>query len=52
MLLNVLASGKIDPRQLITHRFTLEKILDAYGDRNAASTHAGAKVIALQHHDR
>jgi len=47
MLLNVLTSGKIDPRQLITHRFTLEKILDAYETfGNAASTHALKVIIA------
>jgi len=45
MLLNILQSNKITPGQLITHRFPLDKILDAYETfGNAASTHA-LKVI-------
>jgi alcohol dehydrogenase len=45
MLLNSLRSHKIDPKQLITHRFKLSDILDAYETfGNAADTHA-LKVI-------
>jgi alcohol dehydrogenase len=45
MLLSILQSKKIDPTQLITHRFKLDKILDAYETfGNAAKTHA-LKVI-------
>jgi alcohol dehydrogenase len=45
MLLNILQSGKIDPKQLITHRFKLDNILEAYeAFGNAADTHA-LKVI-------
>jgi alcohol dehydrogenase len=45
MLLSVFQSRKIDPKQLITHRFQLDKILDAYETfGNAARTHA-LKVI-------
>ena len=45
MLLNILKSHKIDPKLLITHRFTLDKILDAYeAFGNAAKTKA-LKVI-------
>jgi alcohol dehydrogenase len=45
MLLSIVKSKKIDPTQLITHRFKLDKILDAYETfGNAASTHA-LKVI-------
>lgn len=45
MLLSILQSKKIDPTQLITHRFKLDKILDAYETfGNAANTHA-LKVI-------
>jgi alcohol dehydrogenase len=45
MLLNILASKKIDPKQLITHRFKLDQILDAYETfGHAAQTHA-LKVI-------
>src|ERR1700735_3827587 len=41
MLLNILQSGKIDPKQLITHRFKFDKILDAYETfGNAAETRA------------
>ncbi|HEX4112627.1 MAG TPA: zinc-dependent alcohol dehydrogenase family protein [Stellaceae bacterium] len=45
MLLNLLRSRKIDPRLLITHRFKLDRILDAYETfAHAANTHA-LKVI-------
>jgi alcohol dehydrogenase len=45
MLLNVLGAHKIDPQRLITHRFTFDKILDAYETfAHAASTRA-LKVI-------
>jgi len=45
MLLNSLRSHKIDPKLLITHRFTLDRIFDAYETfGHAANTHA-LKVI-------
>jgi alcohol dehydrogenase len=45
MLLNTLRSHKIDPKVLVTHRFTLDRILDAYETfAHAASTRA-LKVI-------
>ena len=45
MLLNSLRSHKIDPKLLITHRFKLDRILDAYETfGHAADTHA-LKVI-------
>ena len=45
MLLKTVQSGKIDPSRLITHRFTLDQILDAYDTfGRAAETHA-LKVI-------
>jgi alcohol dehydrogenase len=45
MLLKTVQSKKIDPKLLITHRFKLDKILDAYETfRHAASTGA-LKVI-------
>ena len=41
MLLNSLRSHKIDPKLLITHRFKLNRILDAYETfAHAADTHA------------
>jgi alcohol dehydrogenase len=48
MLLNVLRSGKIDPKLLITHRFKLDQILDAYETfGNAASTRALKVLIEI-----
>ena len=45
MLLKTVRSGKIEPKLLITHRFKLDQILDAYETfGNAASNHA-LKVI-------
>jgi len=45
MLLKTVQSHKIDPKKLITHRFTLDKVLDAYETfGKAADTHA-LKVI-------
>jgi alcohol dehydrogenase len=45
MLLKTVQSGKIDPKKLITHRFKLGQVLDAYETfRRAASTQA-LKVI-------
>jgi alcohol dehydrogenase len=45
MLLNSLRSHKIDPKLLITHRFKLDNILDAYETfSHAADTHS-LKVI-------
>ena len=45
MLLNSLRSHKIDPKLLITHRFKLDRIIDAYETfAHAANTHA-LKVI-------
>lgn len=45
MLLKTVQSRKLDPSKLITHRFKLEQILDAYDTfGRAASTHA-LKVI-------
>jgi len=41
MLLNILRSHKIDPKLLITHRFKLDRILDAYETfAHAAKTRA------------
>jgi len=45
MLLKTVQSGKIDPKKLITHHFSLDRILDAYDTfGNAANTQA-LKVI-------
>ncbi len=48
MLLNILQSRKIDPKQLITHRFKLDNILEAYeAFGNAARTYALKVVIEV-----
>src|SRR3984957_774459 len=45
MLLNSLRSHKIDPRLLITHRFTLDHIGDAYDTFGHAANTRALKVI-------
>ena len=47
ILLRAVQSKKIDPKQLITHRFSLERILEAYDTfAHAADTHALKVLIA------
>ena len=45
MLLNILRSNKIDPKLLITHRFKLDHILDAYETFGHAAKTKALKVI-------
>jgi alcohol dehydrogenase len=45
MLLNVLRSRKLDPKLLITHRFKLDHILDAYETFAHAANTQALKVI-------
>jgi alcohol dehydrogenase len=45
MLLNILRSNKIDPKLLITHRFKLSHILDAYDTFGHAAKTRALKVI-------
>ena len=45
ILLNILQSKKIDPKLLITHRFRLENILDAYETFGSAANTKALKVI-------
>lgn len=45
MLLKTVQSGKIDPSRLITHRFTLDQILDAYDTFGRAAETRALKVI-------
>jgi alcohol dehydrogenase len=45
MLINVLQSHKIDPKLLITHRFKLDHILDAYETFSHAADTRALKVI-------
>ena len=45
MLMKTVLSGKIDPTRLITHRFTLDRILDAYETFGHAAQTQALKVI-------
>ncbi len=45
MLLNILRTHKIDPKLLITHRFKLDRILDAYETFGHAANTRALKVI-------
>jgi alcohol dehydrogenase len=45
MLLKTVQSGKIDPKRLITHRFRLDKILDAYDTFGQAASTGALKVL-------
>ncbi|WP_454855108.1 zinc-dependent alcohol dehydrogenase family protein [Rhizobium binxianense] len=45
MLLRTVQSGKIDPKKLITHRFKLDAILDAYDTFSRAASTQALKVI-------
>ena len=45
MLLNVLRSHKLDPKGLITHRFKLDRALDAYDAFSHAATTRALKVL-------
>jgi alcohol dehydrogenase len=45
MLLKTVQSRKIDPKLLITHRFKLDRILDAYDTFERAATTEALKVI-------
>jgi alcohol dehydrogenase len=45
MLLKIVQSGKIDPKLLITHRFKLDSILDAYDTFGRAAATRALKVI-------
>jgi alcohol dehydrogenase len=45
MLLKTVQSKKLDPKQLITHRFKLNDILEAYETFGKASAHNALKVL-------
>jgi alcohol dehydrogenase len=45
MLLKTVQARKIDPAKLITHHFTLDRILDAYETFGHASNTGALKVI-------
>ncbi|MGV0876215.1 zinc-dependent alcohol dehydrogenase family protein [Martelella sp. FLE1502] len=45
MLLKTLGAGKVDPGRLVTHRFALDKIIDAYEVFGNAAREKAMKVI-------
>jgi alcohol dehydrogenase len=45
MLLKTVQAGKIDPKRLITHRFRLDQILDAYDTFSRAASTRALKVL-------
>jgi alcohol dehydrogenase len=45
MLLKTVGSRKLDPKQLITHRFKLDHILDAYETFGHAAATQALKII-------
>jgi alcohol dehydrogenase len=45
MLLKTVLAGKLDPKRLITHRFTLDHILDAYDVFGRAASTRALKVL-------
>ena len=45
MLLKTVQSHRIDPARLITHRFTLDNILNAYDTFGAAAKTNALKVL-------
>ena len=45
MLLKTLSAGKVDPGKLVTHRFALDKIIDAYEVFGNAAREKAMKVI-------
>jgi alcohol dehydrogenase len=48
MLLKTVQARKVEPNRLITHRFKLEQILDAYETfGHAASSHALKVIIEI-----
>jgi alcohol dehydrogenase len=45
MLLKTVQAKRLDPSQLITHRFSLDRILDAYETFGKAASHNALKVL-------
>jgi alcohol dehydrogenase len=45
MLLKAVAAGKLDPAPLITHRFSLDRMLDAYDTFGRAAETGALKVV-------
>lgn len=45
MLLKAVAAGRLDPKPLITHRYSLDRILDAYDTFSRAAQTGALKVV-------
>ncbi len=45
MLLKVVQSGKLQPRKLVTHRFALSEMMEAYDTFGNAAAESALKVI-------
>jgi alcohol dehydrogenase len=45
MLLDMLRARKLDPKRLVTHRFKLDQMLDAYNTFGHAADTGALKVI-------
>ncbi|MEO6758492.1 MAG: zinc-dependent alcohol dehydrogenase family protein [Saprospiraceae bacterium] len=48
MLFKIVQSGKLDPKKLITHRFKLDQIMEAYATFESAAKEKALKVILFQ----
>jgi alcohol dehydrogenase len=49
MLLKVVRSGKLQPKQLVTHRFAMDDILKAYDTFGNAAKEGALKVVLTNH---
>jgi len=47
MLLKAVAAGKLDPKPLITHRYSLDRMLDAYDTFRRAAETGALKVVIM-----
>jgi len=51
MLLKTVTAGKLQPKQLITHHFTLDQMMQAYDTFGNASSELALKVMITNHSD-
>ena len=49
MVLKAVESGKLQPAQLVTHRFAFDNIREAYETFSNASQHSALKVVLVSH---
>jgi alcohol dehydrogenase len=45
MLLSTVESKRLEPKKLVTHRFTLDRIIDAYATFSDAAHSRALKVV-------